>query len=217
MLGVDYGEGARTPQTNSARRVEKGSSQNYPARPTQGQRREQKSQDEAEGAVSLFPPPLYWRKRRPAKAFKDCLETTNVTYGNRRRPVSPSLDGPEGFQDVGAGVAESYSARKVMPYEGENDVADCEERTVRSPASCGPFKKFWIAVGIKSRNNLLARLYYRWNTRSISQIAPITNQYDIANTGLFERIEGCIFRIWYGALAWINVLKHECGFNGPRR
>lgn len=160
------------------------------------------------------------------KDFVQSIKATYFSNGLTRRPPFPTLNRPDPSHNIEPGVGPSKADLQgtllhVMTKNHESDVSNREGRPKEEGSAIDLGFNFVTGVGIRNdhlRDSLLARLS-EW-------LAPRTyvvrywaqgEPNHVTMRWLFCGVEAFIFRVWYDFAGRVNLLKHECGFDRPRR
>lgn len=161
---------------------------------------------------------------------KKIMEAVKSAYSfNRfsRRPPLLTLNGPNPTKNInGAGLGCAKGDLQGALLHGvtedfERDLTNSEGRAEED----GPLIDLSLdvvpRVVIRDRNardSLLLRLRERFMPQKYgARYRAPGHQDDISRWRLFDGIEAFVFRAWYDFVGRVNLLKHECGLNRPRR
>jgi hypothetical protein len=151
------------------------------------------------------------------------MELSESTYrvnSELGRECYGTLYWPNNVADVNLGPGHlEYPLGEGIADDLKDDVPDGEGNAEGAFASrIGRFRAFHILKrGASTVYKLFARTNKQLAPRLIFVVDSMREKNPITPWRLFSGIKAMIFRRWYDAIGWMNVLKHEAGLDRPRR
>gem|GEM_PF-4282633 len=153
------------------------------------------------------------------------VKATNLFDWMARRPPKFRLNGPYPAGDINQGLVGNDTKFKsnlqVVSENLEGNVPNSNGTAEHHSPGSKLILKYLFVLGVLKKHRiytLLARFHK--GVRPATHIVGDWTQAEPNNVSwwrLFDRVEASIFRHWYRFTATVNLLKHECGFNRPRR
>lgn len=172
------------------------------------------------GSLPLFTLSASSRCLRRIKGVMEALKTADMVNRNGGGPRCVRLHWPDQLGCVNRRNSDFKTSGEIVPEDLEDGVADSEgdhendvslTRALSDGRSCGFVRR------VDKINELVARCRKQFAPRTIVKSVPLRQPDQIARGRLLGRIQAVIFRRWYDALGWMQVIKHECGFYRPGR
>jgi len=227
-----HAQEAQTPGAlDSAGRVREDASRDN-AGPEEGDGgNEEKAEDQAQDAHAQdtlafwFAPVPRSRLRRTIEDIVQRVKAANLIYWMTWRPPLRWPSRPNETQNIEAWVAGNDAVPHITLHRVSKDLeshaADSEGRTEEDGSLSAFPLEFSRGFGTRrgeKRDSLRARLRKRLAPRTyIVGYRPPSDPDSVPLGRLFDRVEAFVLRIWDDFMGRINLLKHECGLDRPRR